>query len=178
MVPVPDRRRSRTEILEPRDTAIFCFVKYVLFDAIVKNNPILANQKCGAALNFLGFCTGGRSAALLKRKSTCRSTSVALQQAQAVHCAQIWGFGYHSIQLQYSTQYPVELYLILVVFRYPVQDLHNSNLHSKFPPPHIWPGPGCPKLQIKVRRPKPHNVPKLVLPKCTVRKSEACHSPI
>ena len=41
-------------------------MKYVLFDAIVKNNPILANQKCGAALNFLGFCTGGRSAAVLK----------------------------------------------------------------------------------------------------------------
>ena len=30
--------------------AIFCFVKYVLCDAIVKNNTILANQKCGAVL--------------------------------------------------------------------------------------------------------------------------------
>ena len=51
--------------------------------------------------------------------------------------SQIWGFRYHSVQLQYSTLYPVELYLILVVFRYPVPDLHNSNLHSKSPPLHL-----------------------------------------
>ena len=37
----------------------------------------------------------------------------------------------------------------------PCMDLHSIDLQSKFPPPYIWPGSGCPKRQIKVRRSKP-----------------------
>ena len=39
--------------MEPRDTAIFCFVKYVLFDAIVKKQSNFSESKVRRCLELI-----------------------------------------------------------------------------------------------------------------------------